>query len=296
MDLRGLNINKLKKYKDDFEIFYEIKWNNQNIFWIDRYPNYANLLTDRLKRRNSEISSHIKLGSKILDIGCGVGDILNVNAEKIEIGIGFDITSTNALICKKNLKIFKNIHIGISSAESIPIKDNSVDHVIMADVIEHVSDPLSSLKEINRILKPGGQLILTTPNKWIEDFWKLIDGVLLLPIRLPSKLFHILKNDHNKKTKLKDDPFYSSELKTMIEKSNFVIEKHYLIEFYPGSPGGGTFLYFLRIVSINETLRVQILEHIIEPICRKIFRLIEKIQIFNNRQILIAKKINRANK
>lgn len=46
----------------------------------------------------------------------------------------------------------------------IPLEDNSVDGVICQEGIEHFSDQFKALKEFNRIIKPGGSLIITTPN------------------------------------------------------------------------------------------------------------------------------------
>ena len=45
------------------------------------------------------------------------------------------------------------------------IEENSVDYVVSFQVTEHIQDDNSFLKEIYRVLKPGGSVILTTPNK-----------------------------------------------------------------------------------------------------------------------------------
>lgn len=45
----------------------------------------------------------------------------------------------------------------------IPVSDNSFDFIICTEVIEHVPDPISVIKEISRILKPGGTLLITAP-------------------------------------------------------------------------------------------------------------------------------------
>ena len=50
-----------------------------------------------------------------------------------------------------------------ATLEAAALPDSSVDAVIMLHVIEHVPDPVSTLREIRRILKPGGHLILETP-------------------------------------------------------------------------------------------------------------------------------------
>lgn len=49
--------------------------------------------------------------------------------------------------------------------EGLPIESSSVDVVVLQEVIEHLPNHLAALQEINRILRPGGELFLTTPNR-----------------------------------------------------------------------------------------------------------------------------------
>lgn len=51
----------------------------------------------------------------------------------------------------------------ISDITSIPLADNSVDAVLCTEVLEHVPDPLAAIKEFNRLIKPGGYLLITAP-------------------------------------------------------------------------------------------------------------------------------------
>jgi len=54
----------------------------------------------------------------------------------------------------------------VGSATDIPLADASFDTVVCTEVLEHVADPLKALREMHRVLKPGGHLILTTPMYW----------------------------------------------------------------------------------------------------------------------------------
>lgn len=78
---------------------------------------------------------------------------------------------------EKNEEIFDYHHFNIEE-ESFPFADNSFDVVIFAEIIEHLlNDPCKVLREINRVLKIGGTLILTTPNvARLENVSKLIVG------------------------------------------------------------------------------------------------------------------------
>jgi ubiquinone/menaquinone biosynthesis C-methylase UbiE len=57
------------------------------------------------------------------------------------------------------------------SFEELGIDEDSVDAVVLADVIEHLDHPETILREARRILKPGGSLIMTTPIKKPRGSW-----------------------------------------------------------------------------------------------------------------------------
>ena len=77
---------------------------------------------------------------------------------------------------KKN-KDLKYLHFNVEK-DSFPYEDDEFDLVIFAEIIEHLlNDPCSVLREIKRVLKPGGTLILTTPNvARLENIARLISG------------------------------------------------------------------------------------------------------------------------
>lgn len=50
--------------------------------------------------------------------------------------------------------------------KGLPFKDNSVDTIILGGVIEHLENPIKALKEMNRVLKPNGVLLMETPNPY----------------------------------------------------------------------------------------------------------------------------------
>jgi ubiquinone/menaquinone biosynthesis C-methylase UbiE len=51
----------------------------------------------------------------------------------------------------------------VSDITSIPLPDNSVDAILYTEVFEHIPDAISALKEFNRLLKPGGTMLITAP-------------------------------------------------------------------------------------------------------------------------------------
>lgn len=102
-------------------------------------------------------------GVSILDFGCGNGEIIgemkkiNPNAQYI----GLDVSHTALQEAKK--KNPQNSFFQISDGGEFPIPDDSIDFVFSSEVIEHVYDTENAIKEISRVLKPRGIVLMTTP-------------------------------------------------------------------------------------------------------------------------------------
>ena len=69
----------------------------------------------------------------------------------------------------------------VASAECIPIRTESLDLVLCNDVLQYVFDPPAAMREMHRVLKPGGQLILSTRGQYPEhhdELWRFLpDGL-----------------------------------------------------------------------------------------------------------------------
>lgn len=100
-----------------------------------------------------------KPGEKVLDVGCGLGYFLLLLAEKGVECHGIDISQDSIQYVHDH--ITKNVKTG--SCFAIPYPDNTFDKVLFCEVIEHVEDDTKALKEIRRVLKPGGRIVVSTP-------------------------------------------------------------------------------------------------------------------------------------
>ncbi len=98
-------------------------------------------------------------GARLLDMGCGSGAFvrraikLGYNAE----GLEFDAQAVTAAVNE-------GLPVREGSLPETGLPQESYDVVMLSQVIEHLHDPLAALREIHRLLKPGGLLWLATPN------------------------------------------------------------------------------------------------------------------------------------
>jgi SAM-dependent methyltransferase len=99
--------------------------------------------------------------ARILDLGCGDGAAASLAAQRNPGHhlIGFD-WSAGALGRARRL----GLTVVRSGVDPIPVASGSVDVVIMSELIEHLVDTDSALDEALRVLRPGGSLLLSTPN------------------------------------------------------------------------------------------------------------------------------------
>lgn len=93
----------------------------------------------------------------VLDLGSGIGGYSSLMREKEAVVISLDLVMpTSRSLGLRELRV-------VGDALRIPILDTSIDFVFCASLIEHVSDPSLLLREIERVLKPGGYCYLSFP-------------------------------------------------------------------------------------------------------------------------------------
>jgi ubiquinone/menaquinone biosynthesis C-methylase UbiE len=148
--------------------------------WSIKYKDsFKNTLYEMVSRRAGLDKVPI-----VLDVGCGLGfDLANLSKLSSLTGYGTDLSLTRLKVAlsDNSQKKFKFVQADV---QNLPFKDSSFDIVICSEVIEHLPEVNSCLKGIQRVLKKGGFLFVTTPNRW--DYFHTIGQ--LIPKGLRKKL------------------------------------------------------------------------------------------------------------
>lgn len=123
----------------------------------------------------------LKSDQLLLDMGCGegrhsIGALLETSANVI----GLDLSITDLNIAKSRLSDFDISGLdtfcsfGVGNINAIPFENSSIDAVMCSEVLEHIDSPEESIKELIRVLKPGGVMALSVPRYLPELIcWKL---------------------------------------------------------------------------------------------------------------------------
>ena len=132
---------------------------------------------------------------RILDVGCGTGANLLMLSEYGDAE-GVDISEDALAFCRE--RGLEKVRLG--AAEKLPYADGTFDLVTALDVVEHMDDDLAGLREMRRVLRPGGRVLLFVPT--FMFLWGVQDDV----------------SNHRRRYRL-------PELKRVLEKAGFEIER-----------------------------------------------------------------------
>lgn len=111
-------------------------------------PHY---IVERLKREQA-LRWCPALRGRVLDVGCGFSPYRKFLT---------NITSYTGI--EAELRYLPDI---VASSLALPLPDESVDAAVMTEVLEHLPEPLDALRELSRVLRPGGRIYVTVPMTW----------------------------------------------------------------------------------------------------------------------------------
>ena len=123
------------------------------------------------------LGSHDLNGVQLLDAGCGTGLFSECasrrGAEVTSMDVGEGLLAEVAKKCESRRVV--------GDVQSLPFDDGAFDVVICTEVIEHVVSPTRGIAELARVLRPGGTLVLSTPNRLWHPAIRLAGALRLRP-------------------------------------------------------------------------------------------------------------------
>ena len=153
---------------------------------------------------------------RILDVGCGTGANL-LMLSKFGDAEGVDVSEDALAFCRE--RGLEQVKLG--AAEKLPYDDDTFDLVTALDVVEHLDDDLAGLREMRRVLRPGGHVLLFVPT--FMFLWGLQDDV----------------SNHRRRYRL-------PELRRVLEQAGFEIERTTYANI----------TFFLPILLVRKLMRV----------------------------------------
>jgi len=184
-----------------------------------------------LKRRAKHIILGVnpQAGDNILDVGCGDGYysylMSNLSVKSKITGTDFDpnaLKSARRNLKGKNIKLFQ-----ADLMKELPFRARTFDKAVMSEVCEHLPNDVKGLKEVNRVLKKNGILIVTVPNKNYPMFWDPVNWMLehLFGTHVSTGFWAGIWNQHER--------LYSpNEIKKSVEKAGFKVVETKSLTFW----------------------------------------------------------------
>ena len=212
----------LVKTRRDYNQIAEAFSNSRSFLWEELIP----------------LARYVEDGDRVLDSGCGNGRLYSMLKDKKIEYVGIDSSERLIEIAREKYQE-ENVKFLVVDALSLPFSDNSFNEVFSIAVLHHIpSDEfrLESLKEIRRVLKPNGFLILTVWNLREQGIGSLLLKYTILRIFGKSKLDSgdVLYPWKSPEGKVRVDRyvhcFKKRELEDLVKKSGFRIKK---IKFLP---------------------------------------------------------------
>lgn len=97
--------------------------------------------------------------TRLLDVAIGAGLTLPLVPDSCDV-FGIDVSVEQLRDCQRD-NIDRRLKLVLGEAESLPFADNAFDNVLSFGAINYFNDPLKSLQEMARVVKPGGQVVVT---------------------------------------------------------------------------------------------------------------------------------------
>jgi SAM-dependent methyltransferase len=110
-----------------------------------------------------DVTRHFPAGTRLLDVGCGTGWLAEHFADYTGVDGSQDAVDAAA---ERGRNVRRH-----DLAEPLPFEPGTFDGAILKDVLEHVPDPVATVRDVLRVLEPGGRVFASSPDaqRWVWD-------------------------------------------------------------------------------------------------------------------------------
>jgi ubiquinone/menaquinone biosynthesis C-methylase UbiE len=120
--------------------------------------------------------------ARVLDVGCGTGELLSRIAAKYPAATLAGLDPVPEMLDMAKRKLSPAVDLRVGWAGELPWPDRSFDVVVSCNMFHYITHPVAAVKEMERVLVPGGQLVITD---WCDDY--LACRLCNLYLRLTSR-------------------------------------------------------------------------------------------------------------
>jgi 2-polyprenyl-3-methyl-5-hydroxy-6-metoxy-1,4-benzoquinol methylase len=118
-------------------------------------------LNERRHRAHAKLLDAVGTGRRVLDVGCSSGYLAQPLSERGNTIVGVELDPVAARAAEA---FCERVLVGDVETMELPLESGSFDVVLCGDVVEHLRDPGAALTRLRPFLKPGGRIVLSTPN------------------------------------------------------------------------------------------------------------------------------------
>jgi ubiquinone/menaquinone biosynthesis C-methylase UbiE len=201
-----------------------------------RIPRLAEEYREACKGRRLEAFVQESRPARLLDLGCGNGwfcfRLANVSPKSQFSGVDVSPYCVNLFqrrLAEQGAPAESNgMTVALAGGENLPFADHEFDVVVLQEVLEHVRNPEQTLREVHRVLTPGGSALITTPTQLMTRFWK---AAAWLPSRL--RRWWRGKPLHHQEEQVHDHPLPRREIRRIAQKAKLEIASWRQVIFLP---------------------------------------------------------------
>jgi ubiquinone/menaquinone biosynthesis C-methylase UbiE len=127
------------------------------------YDIFANIINKKThKKLRTVVANEICESDNVLECACGTGLLTVAMAPRCKKLVATDFSSNMIKHAQKNCKNFPNVTFSQANIMSLDFPDSTFDVVVAANVIHLLDEPAKAIKELDRVCKPGGKIIIPT--------------------------------------------------------------------------------------------------------------------------------------